>query len=216
MSKFQLKFGQYRSYEAELRIVDLVTGNAALVGQIGSRLNIDGFVIPKYIPEYVELIGPTSGNLNPGNSEDFTVRLHGLDNVLELDTTITANIKITSNDPLHNPFLVPVTINLSPSGIEEEWPLPTTFEISSNYPNPFNPVTNIKFQLPQVSDVKLVVYNMLGQKIRTLVDGNKDIGYYNIQWDGKNENGRQVATGIYIYKFEAGNFIKSQKMILMK
>ena len=95
-------------------------------------------------------------------------------------------------------------------------PIPTEFALLNNYPNPFNPVTNIKFQLPQVSDVKLVVYNMLGQKIRTLVDGNKDIGYYNVQWDGKNDNGNQVATGIYIYKFEAGNYIKSQKMILMK
>jgi MAM domain-containing protein meprin/A5/mu/flagellar hook capping protein FlgD/uncharacterized protein DUF4394/HYDIN/CFA65/VesB family protein/BACON domain-containing protein len=204
------------SYEAELRIVDLVTGNATLVGQIGSRLNIDGFVIPKYIPEYVELFGTTFGNLNPGSSEDLTVRLRGLENIFKLDTTITANIAISSNDPNNDPLLVPVTLNLTPSGIEDELPLPTIFEISSNYPNPFNPVTNIKFQLPQVSEVKLVVYNMIGQKIRMLVDGSKDIGYYNVQWDGKNDHGKQVATGIYIYRFEAGEYIKSQKMILMK
>jgi len=90
------------------------------------------------------------------------------------------------------------------------------YHLSQNYPNPFNPVTNIRYQLPEITDVKLVVYNMIGQKIKTLVNGQKDIGYYNVQWDGLNDNGYQVATGIYIYRFEAGEYIKSQKMILMK
>jgi len=90
------------------------------------------------------------------------------------------------------------------------------YHLAQNYPNPFNPVTNIKFQLPEITDVKLVVYNVIGQKIKTLVKGQKNIGYYNIQWDGINDNGHQVATGIYIYRFEAGDYVKSQKMILMK
>ena len=138
-----------------------------------------------------------------------------MQNIVKLDTNISANVIITNNDPVNNPVLIPVNLDVI-SGLKEALQIPTTFEISSNYPNPFNPVTNIRYQLPEISDVKLVVYNLIGQKIRTLVDGQKNIGYYNIQWDGLNDNGHQAATGIYIYRFEAGDFVKSQKMILMK
>ena len=94
--------------------------------------------------------------------------------------------------------------------------IPTEFNISRNYPNPFNPTTTINFALPQKQMVKLVVYDILGKEIKTLVNSEKEAGNYKVQWNGTNDNGLAVSTGIYIYKISIGNFIKEKKMILMK
>ncbi len=93
---------------------------------------------------------------------------------------------------------------------------PQTFELAQNYPNPFNPTTIIKYAIPQNAVVILSVYNMLGQKIKTLVSEQKNAGTYSVQWNGDNEFGQKVSSGAYIYKITAGNFVKSMKLILMK
>jgi len=104
-----------------------------------------------------------------------------------------------------------------PLGVEgEDDLLPVTYDVGANYPNPFNPTTTIDFQLPQRSDVVLVVYNTLGQKVRTLVNGTISAGTHSVIWDGNNEAGQGVASGIYLYRFETEDFQKIQKMILMK
>jgi hypothetical protein len=94
--------------------------------------------------------------------------------------------------------------------------LPTTFALEQNYPNPFNPTTTIKYQLPKQADVKIVIYNMLGQMVRTIVNKSENAGFYQVIWDGLNESGSRVATGIYFYRMEADKFVKSHKMIMMK
>jgi hypothetical protein len=94
--------------------------------------------------------------------------------------------------------------------------VPTVFDLQQNYPNPFNPTTMIKYQLPNTVDVRLDIFNVLGQRVRTLVNSKVDAGYYEVAWDGTNEFGSKVATGLYIYRIHAGSFVKSQKMILMK
>jgi len=94
--------------------------------------------------------------------------------------------------------------------------LPAEFNLSQNYPNPFNPSTTINFSLPQKQMVKLIVYDILGKEVKTLVNGEKDAGSYNVQWNGTNNNGVNVSTGIYIYRITAGSFIQEKKMILMK
>jgi flagellar hook assembly protein FlgD len=104
-----------------------------------------------------------------------------------------------------------------PLGIEEAGEqLPDEFAIAQNYPNRFNPVTKIKYQLPQRTEVKLVVYNILGQPVRTLVNGVLNAGYYEVEWNGRNDAGAPLASGVYIYRFEAEGFQKVQKMILLK
>ena len=100
--------------------------------------------------------------------------------------------------------------------IEAVQMLPTEFSLSQNYPNPFNPSTVIKFQLPVKEQVTLTVFNSLGEKIKTLVDGVNEAGYYKINWDGRNEYNNTVATGVYLYRIQAGNFVDTKKMILMK
>ncbi|RMG39131.1 MAG: T9SS C-terminal target domain-containing protein, partial [Methanobacteriota archaeon] len=82
--------------------------------------------------------------------------------------------------------------------------------------NPFNPSTTINFQIPKSSEVRLVVYNVLGQKVRTLVNQHLETGYYKVVWDGRNEQGEPVASGVYIYRFKAGDFQRDYKMILLR
>jgi len=94
--------------------------------------------------------------------------------------------------------------------------LPEHYELYQNYPNPFNPVTKIKYDLPEKSEVKLIIYNLLGKKIRTLVDKSQLPGQKIAAWAGLNDNGYKVASGLYIYKLVAGNYVKSRKMLLMK
>ncbi|MCP4414066.1 MAG: T9SS type A sorting domain-containing protein, partial [Gammaproteobacteria bacterium] len=102
------------------------------------------------------------------------------------------------------------------TGDDEISLLPKTFDMKQNYPNPFNPTTTIEYQLPKKSDVKIVIYNVLGQAVRTLVDNSADAGYHQKVWDGMNDFGNRAATGIYFYRMVAKDFVKSKKMILMK
>lgn len=94
--------------------------------------------------------------------------------------------------------------------------LPTTYALSQNYPNPFNPETAVEYQLPEESLVTLTVYNVLGQEIRQLVNEQKPGGFYRVVWDGKNELGENVASGIYFYSLKAGEFKSIKKMMMLK
>jgi uncharacterized membrane protein len=94
--------------------------------------------------------------------------------------------------------------------------LPFNFELSQNYPNPFNPVTTIEFSIPTQSQVKIEVFNVQGQKVRTLVNEAKSAGSYRIEWNGVDDAGRPVSTGIYLYRFQSGDVVQTKKMLLLK
>lgn len=94
--------------------------------------------------------------------------------------------------------------------------VPTEFALDHNYPNPFNPATNIRFQLAKDGKVSITVYNILGNKVRTLVNENKTAGYYTVQWNGMNDAGHILPSGTYIYQINAGSFTATKKMLLMK
>ena len=100
--------------------------------------------------------------------------------------------------------------------IDEITQHPKKFQLFQNYPNPFNPATTIKYDLPQTDHVRVSVFNMLGQKIRTLVDARQSAGSYSIQWDGTDQHGKSVSSGIYFYKFVTGNTRQWRKMILIR
>ncbi|MBI5471752.1 MAG: immunoglobulin domain-containing protein, partial [Ignavibacteriae bacterium] len=89
--------------------------------------------------------------------------------------------------------------------------LPKEFALYQNYPNPFNPSTTIKFDLPKDENVTLTLYNMIGQQVATLVNERKTAGSYSINWNAQN-----FATGVYIYRFKAGNFVQTRKLVLVK
>ncbi|MCK4386197.1 MAG: T9SS type A sorting domain-containing protein [candidate division Zixibacteria bacterium] len=98
----------------------------------------------------------------------------------------------------------------------EEEGRPTTFLLSQNYPNPFNPVTNFKFTVPEASCVKIEIFNILGQKVKTLVDEDMRAGVFIVDWDGKDERGVEVSSGIYFYRMTAGDFSDTKRMVLLK
>ncbi len=102
-------------------------------------------------------------------------------------------------------------------GTEDESSLiPDKFTVEQNYPNPFNPSTTIKFSVPEVSDVRISIYDMLGREVNVLIDQELQAGSYDVVWNGTDRSGSKVATGAYIYKIKAGSNVAVKKMILMK
>ncbi len=93
---------------------------------------------------------------------------------------------------------------------------PKVFSLSQNYPNPFNPKTVIRFGLPKDSWVNLDIYNVLGQRVRALVDERLSAGMKEVEWDGKDDKGFEVSSGIYFYKIKAGDFSDIKKMVMLK
>jgi len=117
-------------------------------------------------------------------------------------------------DPFAPPKIVIINGNLPT--LNKEIALPEEFSVSQNYPNPFNPYTQINYSLPTDCRVTLSIYNILGQKVRVLVDEYQSAGYKTVNWDGKDGEGRGLATGIYFYRIQAGDFTRTNKMVLMK
>ncbi|MDP6966003.1 MAG: T9SS type A sorting domain-containing protein [Candidatus Marinimicrobia bacterium] len=100
--------------------------------------------------------------------------------------------------------------------VDEEAQLPTSFALHQNYPNPFNPVTTINFEMPKDGQVTLSVYNMLGQKVSTLVNGVRNAGQHSVTWNGMDDNGQALAAGLYMYRIDAGDYTATKKMVLLK
>ena len=94
--------------------------------------------------------------------------------------------------------------------------VPTAYKLLNNYPNPFNPSTRIAFEIPKSEFITLKVYNINGELIRNIVEENLPAGRFERVWNGKDNNGREVTSGVYIYRLTAGKFNKSARMILMK
>ena len=100
--------------------------------------------------------------------------------------------------------------------------VPDIYTLSQNYPNPFNSITTIKYQLPKDSKVILEIYNLAGQKVKTLVDENLSAGFYTASWNGKDSRGQAVVGGIYFYRIAVetnsgeADFVSTKKLILLR
>jgi hypothetical protein len=130
-----------------------------------------------------------------------------------------ATIQVESNDPDEGLAYVPIhmVVDTSQSGITGDFTgIPAKFALEQNWPNPFNPTTTISYALPQAANVELAVFNVLGQRVKTLVQKHQNAGTYRVLWDGTNSQNQPVASGIYIYRLVAGNRVAIRKMILMK
>src|SRR5207245_2648650 len=88
-------------------------------------------------------------------------------------------------------------------------PLPTEYSLQQNYPNPFNPSTTLRYELPEPATVRLSIYNMLGQEVARLVDGNMDAGYHSVEWNSRTNSGFALPSGVYIYRMEARSSTKA-------
>jgi len=123
------------------------------------------------------------------------------------------NGKLMNNTTIYN-----LSITVTSTGIEEHdnREVPLTFAILQNHPNPFTGLTEIKYQLPEECNVKLSVYNAIGEKVQTIIDRKQSAGYYKVYWDGKNELGEKVPAGNYFARLKAEDFKAAKKMILIK
>ena len=109
-------------------------------------------------------------------------------------------------------------VNKSESTVEEKSAakMPTEYALRQNYPNPFNPATNIHFQLPENNWVVLSVYDLLGREIKTLINSGVSAGLHVVSWDGTNDEGKVVPTGVYVYRLTTSHFVSTKKMIIVR
>jgi hypothetical protein len=94
--------------------------------------------------------------------------------------------------------------------------VPATFTLHQNFPNPFNPITILKYDLPSDALVTLSIYNMLGREITQLVNTNQEAGFKSVQWNATDSFGKPVSAGVYLYQIRAGEFVQTRKMVLLK
>jgi hypothetical protein len=128
---------------------------------------------------------------------------------------------ITDGEPVPDGWIdpeTPVIEYLTPTDVSDggTTTLPTGYQLSQNYPNPFNPTTTIDYALAERTKIQLIVYNLLGQPVKVLVDATQPAGTYSAVWDGTDRNGGQAASGVYFYRLIAGDNVLTKKMMLLK
>ena len=152
--------------------------------------------------------------------EQFNGPGNGEDDLVGIDLDNDGNVYATGLSDGIDSDCDFATIKYSPIFTDvDEWisgELPENYSLSQNYPNPFNPATIIEFTVASRSFINLSVYNTLGQKIKILVDGTRSVGTYRAIWDGTDQQGQPVATGIYFYRLWTGETVKSKKMLLLR
>ena len=164
----------------------------------GVSVNTDFFISMKYDGTNRPLLG---ASLPPGNSRAY-----------EFNTSSWEQLTSPNDYTLYMRATVQAVTGVYDISTE----VPSEFSISQNYPNPFNPSTSISYSLPKAEYVTLYVYDITGKQIAELVSGMQNPGKYTITWNGKNNFGSSVSSGIYFYKIKAGNFNKTYKMNLIK
>jgi len=120
-------------------------------------------------------------------------------------------------DPqLTRDYIVRVVGRYQPDYNVHDYLTPGDFRLYDNYPNPFNPSTTISYDLPAASQVSLEVFNLLGRKVTTLVNGFQTAGHQKIYWNGQNSAGVTVSSGVYFYRLTTDTYVQTKKMILLK
>jgi hypothetical protein len=158
---------------------------------------------------------------NSFNSQN-SLRVHfGLGNATLIDSLIiewpSDSTEVYTNLTPNHILIVTEGQGLVVVDVAAEHPLqPASFKLHANYPNPFNPSTVIGYRLSVGSEITLRIFNVLGQEVRTLVSGQRSAGQHSVTWDGRDNAGRTVASGVYLYRLKADGFVQSRKMMLLK
>ncbi|OGG55213.1 MAG: hypothetical protein A3F84_08320 [Candidatus Handelsmanbacteria bacterium RIFCSPLOWO2_12_FULL_64_10] len=192
----------------------------------GARAKFKGSGTINNSGDYGFMLTATDGQANGGGGVDkFWIKVWNkgtggviYDNQMGADDDADATDAIEGGSiVIHNGGAAkPVALARVGEAGEDAPAVPEAFGLDPNYPNPFNPATTIRYTLPEAAGVTLVVYNILGQQVRTLVSGSQGPGYHAVVWDGRDEVGRQVASGLYLYRLQAGTFVQVRKMLFAK
>ncbi|MBN2104688.1 T9SS type A sorting domain-containing protein [bacterium] len=171
-------------------------------GAGAAKLYIDGILIMEwpYVSSMYELSNIFLGKMAGGGRTYMGV----------LDDFRIYSQALTDVDVYYLSQGMEVHVNDNPAALPQE------FVLNQNYPNPFNPATTISYRLAKSSDVVLDVYTQNGQKVRTLVKERLGSGFQSVNWDGRDDAGKQLSSGIYLYRLQVGNQVQTRKLMLMK
>ncbi len=151
----------------------------------------------------------------PGNGGSIVVEVTFDATELTVGEILTADLLIHNNSNYGDDYIIPVTLNVVSVGTEEDPPVLYT-KLGGNYPNPFNPETAINFAIHEAGKVRIDVFNIKGQLVKTLVNEHLEAAYHSVIWNGKDTKGVNVSSGVYFYKMDAAKYTSTKKMILMK
>jgi hypothetical protein len=180
---------------------------------VGTSLTIENIIIKLTSNDpWVTLIFPEGGrgcpNLLPGDIKGVVQPFVVTYDSATFTRTFNLTFSISSNG--WDYWQIDTTISI-PVGISNEDLLPVNYTLGQNFPNPFNPVTTIKYQIPHRSNVSLKIYDLLGNEVANLVNEEQEVGFYNIDF-----NAAKLSSGVYFYRLQTGSFIQTKKMILLK
>ena len=189
---------------------DLIFGNVILepgAYWVGYEDSTDSFSSGLSSNGDIIVLADTSGNMLTVILE-ASVEVDGVQLSQSFDATGTGCYTMPTPGAVNDTC---VTLNISNAGT-----IPTQFTLHQNYPNPFNPVTTLRYDLPNSGFVNITVYDMLGKKVKTLINQTQETGYKSVIWNATNNYGRSVSAGIYLYQIQAGKYISTKKMVLLK
>jgi len=188
-------------------IIDRSTGTIFLYTAIVRKGSLVCYPLPPGLDTFATLYFTTGQNWDPSIHNPIdTFRFNGIYGLSFIDTLY--------NDiqPVYNP---PGNLDVGDDP-KPQSAKPKSFLLSQNYPNPFNARTVISFALPHASHIKIEIFNILGQKVRDLVDEEVSAGYKQVVWDGRDNGGKFVASGVYLYRLKNGEWTETKRMTLLK
>lgn len=187
------------------------TNERTKIGQLRLKMNIDASSEDKILPAEFDVIVDTA-MFPKAVYFKYSVVSGGGDSYQPLHTE-QAKFHVVIADTIFTPDDDSLFLDADDN---DPATIPAVYALAQNYPNPCNPSTTVKYSLKTRGYVELSIYNILGRKVRTLVSGEKDAGWHEVLWDGKDDGGANVASGVYFYKMKSGQYINTKKMLILK
>lgn len=185
-------------------------------------LEYDTLLLSETMANYLIIINPleegvvkvaASGSNVDGNEGVFATLYFNVSNEFTDETVIQVNnLRWNEGEIMEDAAEMTLSFAL---GIGEEL-LPDVYALHQNYPNPFNPITTLRYDLPKNSLVNITIYDMLGRQVKSLINQTQDAGFKSVIWDATNDYGKPVSAGVYLYQIQAGEFVQTKKMVLLK
>ena len=179
-------------------------------------LNLDG----KFHLYGVE---PTGAGLEEVGIQQFSIELDNYENDLIIYLDFYDQTYHCSSGDLSDPDCFPEDwpaqiwhYSIPNVSLVEHNSLPNKFILHQNYPNPFNPITTLRYDLPEQANVNIIIYDIMGREVRTLVNQTQEAGFKSVLWNATNDFGKPVSAGVYLYQIRAGNFMQARKMVLLR